>query len=90
MQCRYLIDKGIAALIPAEDQSRTIRAPPIKNVAPRESCPTAHEERRCKQPHSDETKKSVRYFHATQDAAKVSCQRNDQNSNEDECPIPSS
>ena len=56
VQCRYLIDKGIAALIPAEDQSRTIRAPPIKNVAPRESCPTAHEERRRKQPHSDETR----------------------------------
>src|SRR5260370_19193601 len=55
VQCRYLIDKGIAALIPTENQSRTIRAPPIKNVAPRESCPTAHEERTRKQPHSDET-----------------------------------
>ncbi len=56
VQCRYLIDKGIAALIPTGNQSRTIRVPPIKNVAPRESCPTAHEERRRKQPHSDETR----------------------------------
>src|SRR5260370_15183920 len=56
VQCRYLSDKGIAALIPTENQSRTMRVPPKKNVAPRESCPTAHEERRRKQPHSDETR----------------------------------
>jgi hypothetical protein len=78
VQCRYLIDKGIAALIPTENQSRTIRVPPI-NAAPRKSCPTAHDERRRKQPHSDEAE-SVRDFHPAQDAAKVSCQCNDEGS----------
>ena len=32
--------------------------------------------------------KSVRYFHSAQDAAKMSRKRNNQDSNERECPVP--
>jgi hypothetical protein len=77
--CRYLIDKGIAALIPTENQSRTIRVPPIKtwrqgNHA-RQLTTNADASSRTQM-----KRESVRDFHPAQDAAKVSCQCNDQDS----------
>jgi hypothetical protein len=77
VQCCYLIDKGIAALIPSKNQSRMVPAPPIKTWRRGNYARPAHDEADASS-RTQMRQKLVRYFHAAQDAAKVSCQCNDE------------